>query len=128
MAAFETDIQVRFRDLDPMGHVNNAVYATYLEYARVSYMREQGLAGEETAGAVLAHQSIDYERPIEFGEAVTVRLEVGELGDSSIPMDYEIDVDGERAATAHTVVVLWDGAAGAPRPIPEAWRERIRGG
>lgn len=128
MVDYETDIQVRFRDLDPMGHVNNAVFATYLEFARVSYLREEGLTGSSDVGAVLAHQSVDYERPIEFGDSVTVTLEVGDLGETSIPMDYEILVDDDRAATAESVLVLWDSGAGAPRPIPDAWRDRITGG
>lgn len=127
MSTFETEIQVRFRDLDPMGHVNNAVYASYVEQARVRYYAERLDADLDDVDSVIAHLEIDYERPIELVDAVLVRVDVPELGRSSIPMDYEILVEGDVAATASTVQVLVDREEGKPRPIPEEWRDRILG-
>jgi acyl-CoA thioester hydrolase len=59
---YTTDIEVRYRDLDTMGHVNNAVYATYLEQARMDYFRDLlGLTMDDVQG-VIAHLEIDYHR------------------------------------------------------------------
>jgi acyl-CoA thioester hydrolase len=127
---YERSIEVRFRDLDPMKHVNNAVYASYLEQARASYFAD--VVGErlEDIDTVLANLEINYRRPIEADHSVTIALGVDELGTSSIPIDYEVridDADGETAvaATAETVQVLVDREAGTARPLPDAWRERI---
>jgi len=127
MSAFnyEMEVPVRFRDLDPMGHVNNAVYATYLEQARVEYVRD--VVGEPVmeTGVVVADLELDYERPIELGGTVTVAVGAGELGRTSIPLSYEVRSEGEVAATASTTMVTFDREAREPRPIPEGWRERI---
>lgn len=123
--AFTTTVDVRFRDLDTMGHVNNALYATYLEEARSAYYRD--VIGESLpdVDTVLAHLSIDFRAPIELQDAATVVLEIPELGESSIPMDYEIRTGDAVAATAETVQVVWDREAGGSKPIPQAWRNRI---
>ena len=123
---FQTEFRVRFRDIDAMGHVNNAVYSTYLEQARADFFRE--VLGETLSevGSVLASLSIDFRAPVEGDDVVTVALGVPELGTSSIPMRYEIRrEDGVVAATAETVQVVYDREAGSSMPIPEAWREAI---
>lgn len=127
---YELEVGVRFRDLDPMKHVNNAVYLSYLEQARAGFFAE--VIGErlEDVDTVLAYLEIDYRRPIEADDEVTVALGVDELGSSSIPIDYEIrlgEPGGEPtvAATAETVQVLVDFETGSSRPLPDAWRKRI---
>jgi len=122
----EIELTVRFRDMDTMGHVNNAVYSTYLEQARVEFIRE--VVGGDTLdiGAVLADLHVEFERPIEYGERVVVGTGVGELGTSSIPVEHVIEADGHRAASAQALMVTYDSEAGQARPIPEDWRERIR--
>ncbi|WP_255167281.1 acyl-CoA thioesterase [Natrononativus amylolyticus] len=122
---YEADIDVRLRDVDFMGHVNNAVYATYLEQAREQYFREvlgESLVDTDT---VLANLTIDYVRPIQADQTVTVALTVPELGNSSLPIEYEVRADGERVATARTVQVIVDRESGESRPLSESWRERI---
>jgi acyl-CoA thioester hydrolase len=121
----ETAIPVRFRDVDAAGHVNNAVYATYLEQARVEYT--EAVIGTETVDLekVIAHLELDYERSVEHGADVTVGVRVPEVGTSSIPMEYEIRADGATAATGSTVMVMVDPETGGARPLPEGWRERI---
>lgn len=118
-------IDVRLRDVDFMGHVNNAVYATYLEEAREAYFENVVGVSLVDVGTVLATLEIDFDRPIEADEDVTVALGVSELGNSSLALEYEIRTDGERAATARTVQVLVDRETGQSRPIPAEWRERI---
>ena len=121
---FEVGMDVRFRDIDAMGHVNNAVYATYLEQARVRYLADVIREPLREIGGVVADLHLDFERPIGLGDDVTVAVRAGELGTSSIPLSYEIRADGGVAATAETLFVVVDDA-GDPRPIPDDWRERI---
>ena len=125
--AFETTVDVRFRDIDAMGHVNNAVYATYAEQARVDYFEAVVDRDLSAIGSVLATISIDYHRPIEIDDGpLTVEISVPRLGESSIPMQYGIrTADGEVAAEIESVQVAYDREAGESRPIPEEWREAI---
>lgn len=125
MSGFSTDIQVRFRDIDAMGHVNNAVYATYVEQARAEYFQRVLDEGLDAVPTVLVALELSYERPILLGQSVTVTLVVPELGRSSLPMEYEILADGERAATAESVQVFLDPDTDESDPIPERFRERI---
>ena len=118
-------IDVRLRDIDFMGHVNNATYATYLEEARQAYFSDVVGVSLVDVGTVLANMEIDYSSPIEADADVTVALCVTEIGTSSLPMEYEIRADGERAATARTVQVLVDRETGNSVPIPDEWRTRI---
>lgn len=123
---FEIDIQVRFRDIDAMNHVNNAVYASYLEQARTEYYRE--IIGEPLTevDTVLASMSIDFRAPIEIGDEVTIGLTIDDIGTSSLTMAYEVRRDdGTVAATAETVQVVFDPETGSSKPIPEAWLEAI---
>ncbi|MEM4779955.1 MAG: thioesterase family protein [Halalkalicoccus sp.] len=125
MGEFSTDVQVRFRDIDAMGHVNNAVYATYVEQARTEYFTEVLDESLEAVPSVLASLELSYERPITLGQSVTVGIDVPELGRSSLPMHYEVLANGERAATAESVQVFLDPETQRPYPIPDRFRERI---
>jgi acyl-CoA thioester hydrolase len=122
---FAADLQVRFRDIDAMGHVNNAVYATYLEQARTAYFHEVLEERLDEVSTVLANLELSYERPITLGQAVRVVVRVADLGASSLPMTYEVLADGERAAAGETVQVFVDSEAGESIPIPDRIRERI---
>lgn len=120
---YSVEISTRFRDIDAMQHVNNAVYATYIEQARVRYVED--IVDEEfmSLGAVIASLEIEFRKPIEFGEYVTVAVRTGKIGRSSIPQEYEIRVDGTVAATASTVMVPYDPETGESQPVPDSWRE-----
>jgi acyl-CoA thioester hydrolase len=127
MADYEytTELDVRFRDLDAMGHVNNAVYATYLEQARADYYADVIDVSLSEADTVLVNLSIAYQRPVTAEETVTVALGIGDLGESSVPMEYEIRTENGVAATAETVQVVFDRSTGESRSIPQEWRDRI---
>jgi acyl-CoA thioester hydrolase len=122
---YEAPIPTRYRDLDPMGHVNNAVYASYCEQARMEYFDDVFEMDLDALNMVLAHLEIDYERPIRQGQSVTVRVRVAEIGGSSFTMAFEVLADGEVAATAETTQVVL-GEDGSPTRVPEAWRARVR--
>ncbi|WP_290818878.1 thioesterase family protein [Halovivax sp.] len=125
MTEFAYDVDVRLRDVDFMGHVNNAVYATYLEEAREAFFER--IVGESLADldTVLASLTIDYERPIHAGDEVVVSVTLSELGESSVPMAYEIRADGDLAATARTTQVFVDRETGRAASIPRDVRERL---
>ncbi|QKY19367.1 acyl-CoA thioesterase [Halolamina sp. CBA1230] len=125
--SYETTVGVRFRDIDAMGHVNNAVYASYAEQARVDYFADVLGTDLSAVSSVLARIEIDYHRPIELDDGpVTVAVDVPSLGESSLPMTYEIsDGDGNLAASVESVQVAYDREAGESVPIPEEWREAI---
>lgn len=122
---YVAEVPVRFRDIDPMDHVNNALYVTYVEQARAEYYEDViGLTLGE-ADTVLAHLEIDYVDPIKLGDVVEVAMRTEELGESSIPMTYELRVDDHVVATAETVQVAFDRQSGEPVPVPGEWRKRV---
>lgn len=127
MAEYETEVAVpvRFRDLDSENHVNNAVYVTYLEQARIEYLQEVVGRKAVESGLVAANISVDYERPILIDDDVVVALRVTNIGTSSIAMEYEIRADGTRAASAESTIVTVNRGEGTTRPVPDEWRERI---
>ncbi|MCU4799975.1 acyl-CoA thioesterase [Halobacteria archaeon HArc-gm2] len=133
--SFETTVDVRYSDVDTYGHVNNATYATYLEEARIDYLdavlgdEARSLAAEsaegDDVGIVVASLDIQYRHSVGLVEAVTVSVRVPRLGGSSFPIEYEVRSDGDVAAEGTTTMVAYDRAAGASRPLPDSWRERI---
>ena len=126
MNPYTTEIDVRFRDIDAMDHVNNAVYATYLEQARAEYYRDVLDADLSALATVLASLSIDFRRPIELTDgAVAVAMDIAELGTSSVTMAYDVRTDDELVAEAETTLVSLDPDAGEPAPIPEEYRSAI---
>ncbi|RRJ31006.1 acyl-CoA thioesterase [Halocatena pleomorpha] len=121
---FTTEISVRYRDLDPENHVNNAVYGTYIEQARLGYL-DRVLETRDEYRVVLAHLSIDYQQPVTLSdESVAVTVRTTELNSSSIPMEFELRTSSGVVATGESVMVTVDDD-GEPRPIPTAWRDRI---
>jgi len=125
MVSYTTDLEVRFRDLDPMQHVNNAIYATYLEQARARFSEDVLGTPLADLDTVLARIEISFERPIDGVGTVRVELDVGDLGRSSIPIEYELFSAGERVATARTVQVYFDRETGESEPIPAELRGRL---
>jgi acyl-CoA thioester hydrolase len=122
--AFRHQLEVRFRDCDSMGHVNNAVYFTYLEQCRLSFWRQ--LTGEASplSRVIVARAECDYRSPAVFGDQIEVGLNVGEIGRSSFALVYQIThvASGRRLADGKTVMVTYDYGAGASVPIPPATR------
>ncbi|MFB6112797.1 MAG: acyl-CoA thioesterase [Halodesulfurarchaeum sp.] len=122
--AFRTSIPVRHVDRDRLGHVNNAVYATYLEEARIAYFEEAlGLSLEERS-MLIASLSIDFEGDIRTGPA-SVGVEMTAIGDSSFDLAYEIRLGDRIVATAETVQVAYDVEAEETIPFPEEWRTAV---
>jgi len=122
---------VRFADCDPLGHVNNAVYLTYLEMARFGLWKrlwefsgENAMTAARGAGLILARVECDYRLPATYGDTLDVRLGLAGIGRTSFTYEYEI-VDAANArmiAQARTVIVLYDYQAGKPVEIDDARR------
>ncbi len=123
-AVYEKRIEIRWRDIDAYQHVNNAVYATYLEECR-DELAERAL--EEVGDAwdyVLARVAIDYRRELTLkDDAIVVRCAVERIGDSSVTLREEIrTAGGELAAESEAVLVARNRETGRSRPLTEAER------
>jgi acyl-CoA thioester hydrolase len=128
---FSHRIEVRFRDCDPLGHVNNAAYLTYLEQARLFYWRSLwGFGLDERAaapGVIMARAEIDYRLPARYGQTLEVRIDLAAIGTTSFTYDYEIvDEQQQVIASARTVQVMYDYAAATPVPIPAEIRQKMQ--
>lgn len=115
---------VRYRDLDPRGHVNHVVYVSYMEQAKGAFLEDVVGVTLDEVNTVVRSLDVDYERSIESGQQVTVDLRVESVGETSFTITYRLSADGDEVATARTVSVLLD-EGGEPRSIPERWRRRI---
>lgn len=124
--SFTAEIQVRFRDIDAMGHVNQAVYPVYLEQARGYYYRDVLDLVLSNIPTVIVHQSIDYKSSIQPTDRVEVGVRVPKLGTSSVPMEYEVRRNDGVAATAKTVQVVTDPKSRKADEIPTEWRKIIQ--
>ena len=125
---FRHQLQARFRDGDLFGHVNNAVYFTYMEEARWAYWRQ--LTGDfpqgTLPGLILARAECDFIRPIRPGERIIVWLGTTRIGKTSIAMDYEmLDEKGSRVAVGKTVMVTYDYSTAKPIPVPDWCRAKL---
>ena len=122
-------IEVRFGDTDMMGHVNNAVYFTYMEQARIGYfdalMDFDWSQGE--VSAILAEATCTYKRPLFYGDVVDVWVRVSRLGSKSFEREYQLvrQSDGGLVATGHTVTVAYNYREARTISLPDEWREKI---
>ena len=124
-----TTLQVRFADTDAFGHVNNAVFATYAELARIRYLLDVLRAGAsfDELPLILARLAIDFRSPILFDQEVVVASRVEHIGRSSFAMRHEMTAgpDGRVVAEVDSVLVAYDYASARPMPVPDPWRTRI---
>ncbi len=109
---------VRFRDCDAMGHVNNAVYSTYLEEARI------GVLGA-LHDFILARVEIDFRAELRMGEEVEVRTRCSRVGTKSFDLEHVIAADGRVVAEAKSVLVSYDYERGESVPVPGELRARL---
>ena len=116
------EVDVRYRDLDTFNHVNNAVYLTYFEQARVAYFAELGWTSRDDS-VVVARAEVNYRSAIVLGQKVRVGCRVARFGNKSYTMEYLVLADGEPAADGATVQAYVSGGRGAP--LPEELKQRI---
>ena len=114
-----------------MGHLNNAVYLSYCEFARQKYWdRLVGLRSILDIGFIMASASIEYRRPAYMGDVLEVEIRCTRIGRTSFDFSYRLTRGGELVAEARSTQVLWDWNADAKRPFSEELRggiERLEG-
>jgi acyl-CoA thioester hydrolase len=128
---FHHPIEVRYGDLDPQGHVNNAKHLTYFEQARVAYMIELGLFTKDQSfmdiGVILADVHLTYFEPIYFGQNIKVGVHAAKMGNKSMTWEQNIvDADsGRELAKGEVVIVTYDYKEEKTMSIPDLWRKKI---
>jgi acyl-CoA thioester hydrolase len=125
-----TPVLVRFRDIDAFGHVNNAVVSTYVEQARVTYLRDvlglDPVGPENRMPLILAMIKLDYRSPIFLDDRLDIGSRVDWVGRTSLHMSHHLKQhEGRELATAASVLVTYDYDAARPMPVPEAWRATL---
>lgn len=124
-------MDVRYGDLDPQGHLNNAKYLTYFEQARVQYWTELGLfsKGQSFAdiGVIIADIHIQYLAPVFWGAPVNVGVRTARIGGKSLTLEQCItDESGATVYAKGTVIlVAYDYHAHSTIPVPDSWRATI---
>ncbi|HET9544703.1 MAG TPA: thioesterase family protein [Gaiellaceae bacterium] len=117
---------VEFRDLDGLGHVNNAVYLNYLENGKIAYFRDVVGAADLQHLGIVADVKIAYRSPAFLGEELAVGVRVGRLGTKSMEFEFEVrGRDGRLVAEGTSVHVAFDYDRLEPIPVPDEWRRRI---
>lgn len=129
-------LAVRFRDCDPLGHVNNAVFLTYLEQARFHLWRAQlgyvatpaNSSGKRGLGFILARAECDFKAQARYGDELEVRLSLDAIGQKSFTYMYEIlDVSTRRVvASARTVQVRFDYDENRSVPIDDSLKAQLQ--
>ncbi len=123
-------IEVRYGDLDPQGHLNNAKYLTFMEQARINYLKHLGLwegGSFMNIGIILAEIKVSFLAPVLFGQPVQVGLRVSRMGNKSLEMQYLLEDSQTRQelATGSSVLVAYDYHSSQTIPIPGSWRQAI---
>ena len=125
---FTYPLQVRFRDLDALGHVNNAVYLTYFEAARMAYwMHVNGRTDLSGMNMILARAEVDYRAPVGYGEELEVGVRCVSVKRSSFVLEQALVErrGGRLVAQARKVLVHDDYAAGRSIPLTEDQRQLL---
>ena len=127
---FYHPIEVRYGDLDPQGHLNNATYLTYMEQARIAYVRHLGLwqgGSFLDIGVILAEVRVTFKAPINWGQPIRVGVHTQRLGNKSFDVLYAFEdtQTGKVHADGASVQVAYDYHTAQTIPIPENWRKII---
>jgi acyl-CoA thioester hydrolase len=127
-----TDIHIRFRDIDSMGHVNNVVYLTYFEEGRKELLRSLfGIVNPEDYNFILAHVSCDFLKPIKISDHISLEIWIGNIGRKRYDFIYRLvgkhmnNNESEVYAKGRSVQVFFDYKKNATVPIPEHIREKL---
>ena len=127
---FKMKLDIRWSDMDEMRHVNNAVYLTYFEQARVYYFNESCQWNWKEIGAILANAHVDYLRPVVFPNDTYVYVRTTRLGTKSFEVHYIITsfVNGveELTTTGYSTMVMFDYYTNKSVPMPDHLRQKIK--
>ncbi len=124
-------MEVRYGDLDPQGHLNNAKYLTYFEQARIRYFEELGLFSKDQSfmdiGVIVADIHIKYLAPVRLGASVRVGVRTESIGNKSITLRQTLaeGSTGRLYADGTVVLVAYDYHAHKTTPVLEEWRQKL---
>jgi acyl-CoA thioester hydrolase len=121
----EYDIDVRYRDVDPLKHVDHVEYVAYMQEARIACLDDRFDMTARGLDVIVVHVEVDYEAPVVLGDDVTVGVSLSAPGESSFRSDFEIRSGGDVAATGSTVQVVCDAETVEPVDLPDDWREAM---
>lgn len=126
------DVQLRFRDCDMLGHVNNAVYLSWMELGRMAFSDKiLPYIDWKKEGFILAHVSVDYLEPVFLTDKVKVYMRAGKVGTKSVHLECVITKDdgkGERpAAKGLNIIVAFDYVENRSMNLPESWLATMQG-
>lgn len=125
---FTIRFTVRFRDVDVMGHVNNAVYFTYMETARTDYwIHLFGVKNLTDLSFIVARAECDFKAPARYGDEVEVSIWTSSIRNTSFVWDYEIRnaKTNEVFANGKTIQVYFDYSANKSAPVPADVRSKL---
>jgi acyl-CoA thioester hydrolase len=127
---FYYPIQVRYGDLDPQWHVNNARFLTFFEQARISYLMNLGLFDGHSffdLGLIVADTHIAYKAPILLDQKVQVGVRIASIGTKSLRVECQMeDVDTQEVlSTAEFIMVAYDYHVQSSKPVPAEWRQKM---
>jgi acyl-CoA thioester hydrolase len=123
------DIQVRFSDLDMLGHVSNSYYAQYFDLARVTFFRNvEKLYVRRHVNYVVASVKMDMLREIRFDHSVVVDTWCSKKGNKSMTIEHVIYANGQKATTCQTVLVGFDRETRSSTGLPNDWQITDLGG
>lgn len=128
---FSIRLPVRFRDVDSLGHVNNAVYFTYMEQARTEFwMHLFGLDSLSQISFIVAHAECDFRVPAQFQDELEVSIRTSSIGNSSFVWEYEIKnaKTGQLMANGKTIQVYYDYGLQKGLPVPPEIRSKLMEG
>jgi acyl-CoA thioester hydrolase len=124
---FTTRQGIVLRDLDSFGHVNNAVYLTFVENARIEYLKAVvGAVKRVEIRNIMAAVTIDFRAEVSYEDVLEIGVRCTRLGTKSFRLEYRmVRTDGEVAADASTTQVMFDFDRGVAIEIPDDWRTAI---
>ena len=121
-------LEVRFADIDVMGHVNNAIFLNYFEQGRIAFFRQHNQSDWDWSkyGIIVARNEVDYLKPVLLHDEVYVTAEFGKMGNKSFQMIMRVfrKVDDTEVDCAKGVVTLvcFDYKQQKTIPVPDEWR------
>lgn len=126
---YKTDIAIRFSDIDSVGHVNNAIYLTYFEVARINYFRDVAHWNNKGVGFIVGRSEINYLKPVTIDDRIVCYVRVIRIGNSSFDVMHvlvKLTEKGEEiCTTCKTVCISYDYAANKSIPIPIEGRKKM---
>ena len=130
---YQTQIPIRYRDMDTLGHVNNVVYLTYIEQARIEYFADLELwdGDANELGLILAKSTVSYRAPLTMHDRIVqIDTRISRLGNKSFDMEHQLscvrDDEVIIVADAQIVMVVFDYIGNQTIAIPDVWRKRIK--